>query len=269
MRKEYVRILLLSIINVVVAGGYFAALDLMGLREQVYKDPVLFVLYGGGISAAMIGVALLFYKLVDKKPIRTLGFSFKKGDLLFSLIAGLIVLLCYWLFIKGMEIAHLATIEYDFDYLLSHRYLFIVPFLFGWILAALHEEITNRAYFYKNLLHLRVPRMLIVSSLIFAIMHVFKGLDPVYFLILFITGFSFMYIYLKSGTVWVGSIIHAFMNFANSFFLNEDVSSKISFIILKDIQETKAYALYLAFTIGLNILLLLMTRIFYKKSPKS
>ena len=241
----------------------------MGIREQVYQDPLLFVVFGGGISVSMIGVALLFYKIIDKKPIRTLGFSIKKGDLLFSLIASLIVFLCYWLFVRGLEIAHLVSFEYDYGFLSSHQYLFIFPFLISWILAALHEEITNRAYFYKNLQHLRLFRMLIISSLLFAIMHVFKGLSPVYFLILFITGISFMYIYFKSGAVWVGSIIHAFMNFANSFFLNEDVNSKFSFIVLKDIQEAKAYALYFAFTIGLNILLILMTRIFYKKSPKS
>ena len=164
--------------------------------------------------------------------------------------------------------AHLVTIEYKNDFASAGGYLFIFPFLFSWILAALHEEITNRAYFYKNLQHLKMVKMLLVSSFIFAVLHFFKGLNPVYFIILFITGFSYMYIYLKSGTIWVGTIIHAIMNFANSFFLNEDVNSKFSMIILKDIQETKAYALYIAFSIGLNILLLIMTRIFYKRKEK-
>jgi membrane protease YdiL (CAAX protease family) len=265
MRKEYIRILIISIINLLAAGVYFAVLDSMGLTKRVYQDPLLAVVWGGGLSVFMIGVTLLLYKFVDRKPLSSLGFSFKKEDQLFSFLGSLIVLLCYWLFIRGMEMAQLITIEYRNDFVSNRGYLFIFPFLYSWVLAALHEETTSRAYFYKNLQHLRMLKMLFVSSFIFAVMHFFKGLNPVYFIILFITGFSFMYIYLKSGTVWVGTIIHAFMNFANSFFLNEDVHSKFSMIILKDIQGTNAYALYFAFSVGLNILLLMMTRIFYKR----
>ena len=63
--------------------------------------------------------------------------------------------------------------------------------------------------------------MLIVPSLIFAFMHVFKGLNLIYFISLFMNGFLFMYIYIKSGNIWVGTIIHATMNFCNGYFFDE------------------------------------------------
>ena len=74
MKLEYMRIFVLTIITLVVAGIFFGVLGSMGLTEKVYSDPTLIVLVGGGISVLLIGITLLFYKFVDKKPLATLGF---------------------------------------------------------------------------------------------------------------------------------------------------------------------------------------------------
>lgn len=267
-KKAYARILLISVINFVVAGVYIGLLNAFGAIENVYSEPLLFVFVGGGFSAFMIGAVLLVYKFVDKKPLHTLGFSFKKRDLSFSLIGSVVILLCYGLFMVGLENANLLSIEVNEDYVKSFGYLTIFPFLLGWMLGALHEEITNRAYFFQNLQHFRMVKLLIVSSFIFAILHFFKDLNPIYFVILFSSGISFMYIYVKCGTVWVGTIIHAFMNFADDFFFNEQANSNLSLFYLTNIQEEKTYLLYLVFTIGLNVLLIVLVHIFYKEKNR-
>lgn len=265
MKLEYMRIFVLTIITLVVAGIYFGVLGSMGLTEKVYSDPTLIVLVGGGISVVLIGITLLFYKFVDKKPLATLGFSLKKMDGLFAVSMSVVVLLCYWLFMKGLEKAGFFKIEYATDYFSSHHYLLILPFLFSLLLGALHEEIGNRAYFYANLSHLKVLKLLLVSSLIFAVMHVFKGLNPFYFITLFTGGITFMYLYIKTGNVWVGTIIHATMNFSNSFFLNDNPNVQFTLILLKDLDEAKAYPLYVAYSVGLSALLIVLTKILYKK----
>jgi membrane protease YdiL (CAAX protease family) len=265
MKNGYIRILAITLINLAVAGVYFWILGQLGMAEKVYADPTLSLLIGGGFSALMIGVALLFYKLVDKKPVRTLGFSFSKKDGMVAATMSLVAILCYLFFVKGLELAGLLSIEFTADYFSSHQYLAVLPLLISWLLAALHEEITNRAYFYANLRHMKMIKMIVVSSLIFAVMHVFKGLDPLYFLILFFGGLTFMYIYVKSKNVWTGTIVHAVMNFSNSFFLNDNPDAKGTLILLTNIEETQAYLLLFGFNVALSILLIVLTRILYKK----
>ena len=222
----------------------------------------------GALVYCLIVITLVMYKFLDRKPILTLGFSFKKMDAIFSLMISRGLLVSHWLFIKGVEKAGYVKIDYISDYFSSGQYLLILPFFFAWVLGALQEEVSNRAYFYANLRHLNVIKMLIVSSLIFAFMHVFKGLNLIYFISLFINGFLFMYIYIKSGNIWVGTIIHAMMNFCNGYFFNEDPNTRLSLYVLKDIQEAKALPLLLGFQVGLVVLLFVLTRITYNQRGK-
>ena len=74
-----------------------------------------------------------------------------------------------------------------------------------------------------------------------------------------------MYLYIKTGNVWVGTIIHATMNFSNSFFLNDNPNVQFTLILLKDLDEAKAYPLYVAYSVGLTALLIVLTKILYKK----
>ncbi|TWT00487.1 hypothetical protein [Planomicrobium sp. CPCC 101079] len=62
MKNGYVRILVIALINLAVAGVYFWVLGQLDMAEKVYADPTLFLLAGGGFSAVMIGVALLSAK---------------------------------------------------------------------------------------------------------------------------------------------------------------------------------------------------------------
>lgn len=77
-----------------------------------------------------------------------------------------------------------------------------------------------------------------------------------------------MYIYIKSGNIWVGTIIHAMMNFCNGYFFNEDPNTRLSLYVLKDIQEAKALPLLLGFQVGLVVLLFVLTRITYNQKEK-
>ena len=268
MKREYIRILVIIVINIILAGIFFAVLDSLELREELYANPTLAVIIGGGFSLFLIVIAFVMYKFLDRKPIHTFGFSFNKVDALFALIISIGLLVSYWLFIKGVENAGYLKINETANYFSSGQYLLILPFFFAWVLGALQEEIINRAYFYANLRHLNVIKMLIVSSLIFAFMHVFKGLNLIYFISLFINGFLFMYIYIKSGNIWVGTIIHAMMNFCNGYFFNEDPNTRLSLYVLKDIQEAKALPLLLGFQVGLVVLLFVLTRITYNQKEK-
>ena len=264
MKKEYFRIMAMCVVTLLLAGIFFTVLDSLEMREELYANPTLVVIIGGGFSLLLIVITLVMYKFLDRKPILTLGFSFKKMDAIFSLMISIGLLVSHWLFIKGVEKAGYVKIDYISDYFSSGQYLLILPFFFAWVLGALQEEVSNRAYFYANLKHLHMIKMLMVSSLIFAFMHVFKGLNPIYFISLFMNGLLFMYIYLKSGNIWVGTIIHATMNFCNGFFFNDDPNTRLSLFILKDIQEAKAFPLLLGFQVGLVVLLLVITRMTYK-----
>ena len=268
MKREYIRIFVIIVINIILAGLFFAVLDSLELREELYANPTLAVIIGGGFSLFLIVIAFVMYKLLDRKPIHTFGFSFNKVDALFAFIISIGLLVSHWLFIKGVENAGYLKINETADYFSSGQYLLILPFFFAWVLGALQEEIINRAYFYANLRHLNVIKILIVSSLIFAFMHVFKGLNLIYFISLFINGFLFMYIYIKSGNIWVGTIIHAMMNFCNGYFFNEDPNTRLSLYVLKDIQEAKALPLLLGFQVGLVVLLFVLTRITYNQKEK-
>ena len=50
MKREYIRILVIIVINIILAGIFFAVLDSLEMREELYANPTLAVIIGGGFS---------------------------------------------------------------------------------------------------------------------------------------------------------------------------------------------------------------------------
>ncbi|MBM7662017.1 membrane protease YdiL (CAAX protease family) [Bacillus mesophilus] len=198
---------------VVVAGSMM----LLGLFDDMIESRLItFVV---NLFVAIINISLISYlmKKLDHVHIKEMGFRVERKDLFFVLTA-FIVTLTLILSYVGVLIHH-NFISGTFNISLLKELNFYLLFLvacIGWIFAASHEEVLTRGYFMKNLSHRKILSMLLISPLLFTIIHIpFRGLNPAMLLTWFFGGISYSYLYLKSGSLSVTTLVHAIHNITN------------------------------------------------------
>lgn len=121
----------------------------------------------------------------------------------------------------------------------------------------MQEEVLNRGYMFANLHRLRPLGMLLAASFLFALTHIpTKGLHMYPLLIHFIGGLCYGYVYLKSGSLWISSAVHAAHNWALDLWFNDDYGvSLVSFAVpltdgTKLLQQALLVLLILVLTYG-------------------
>ncbi|RKQ16753.1 CPBP family intramembrane metalloprotease [Lysinibacillus endophyticus] len=257
---------LLHIVSICVVNFLLNYLLLFPLDLFQYittPDLKMFSLVGLIVSGTTALATLLFYKLVDGKQIRTLGFQFKRKDLLFSISS--IVLTVLFVFIVSMVASNLGVVDAQW-YLgvfvePSFYVLFIMVFV-SWFVAAFYEEVLFRGYFVANLKFLSKKKLYLMTSFLFMIFHIFKGLDPISIVVLMLMSCVFLNVYLKSGSLLPCIFAHLIYNFSTSHLVG---SSDIA--ILKFDGDIGLLNLIV---IGLFMMTtLVLTKIFYGKNETS
>lgn len=161
----------------------------------------------------MILCVLLFWKVYDKKPIREMGLiNIKKGykDLFNGLILGAISLIMVFLILlatKNISLLSPLTKPIFSGSLFSGFILFIF--------VAINEEMFARGYcmtVLKQTCNKWV--VIIVSSLIFALMHSFNpSMSLLSYFNLFLFGVFTAYMFIKSGNIWLSIGYHITWNY--------------------------------------------------------
>ncbi|MCX8063075.1 MAG: CPBP family intramembrane metalloprotease [Anaerolineales bacterium] len=167
-----------------------------------------------------IGLTLATYlarRWLDKKPFRSLGVEINCYTIL-DLLAGIII--------AGLMMGVIFLLELVFGWLkiegfawqvgdISHLWIevFLVAILF--ILVGWTEELLSRGYHLQNLVEgLNLPAGMIISSLIFAMLH---QANPSFtlsaFLGLFSAGLFFCFAYIWIGNLWLPIGLHIGWNF--------------------------------------------------------
>ena len=87
--------------------------------------------------------------------------------------------------------------------------------------GALMEEMLFRGYFALDLMQYGILVAVLVSSVIFTVIHFMTAKVNLYQAIeWFIGGVALFLIYIASGSIWVAAIAHFIKNFSNVLFLN-------------------------------------------------
>jgi membrane protease YdiL (CAAX protease family) len=207
-------------------------------------------------------VILLLFNKVDKQNPWLLGFQIEKKDALFSSIAIVISFLTVLVFIWTLDYMEIVVAKFQFDQVLSGSFYKLLGIaIVGWFFAALKEEVLARGYFMANLTRMSIPKAILMSSFLFMALHFVMGdFDPFKAASWFKGGIVYAYIYVKSGSLTVSTIVHAAHNLVNDLVIHGAEGA----LVLLDTKVTTADKLI--YEIILGTLLLGLTYLFYGKN---
>ena len=181
------------------------------------------------IGLLLTAGTLLFYKLGDQGNPFKLGFTFRFKDFIFSFFICLISVLIVMIFLAVKSNDNNIGMTLHLEKLTSMSYLSLLAFAcIAWMVGVLQEEVLARGYFFANLHRIGIIGMLIVSGILFSLIHIpTKGFHPIELLIHFIGGLAYGYIYLKSGSLFLSAIVHGFHNFLLDILFNGDYDATL------------------------------------------
>jgi membrane protease YdiL (CAAX protease family) len=206
-------------------------------------------------------VFLLFYK-VDKQNPWLLGFHIRKKEMLFSISAIITSFLSVLAFVWTLDQLEIASARYQFHAVFTSSFYKIVGIaIIGYLFAALKEEVLARGYFMMNLKKFSVPNMILISSILFMALHFIMGdFDPFKAASWLKGGMVYAYIYVKSGSLTVSTIVHAAHNLVNDLVIHGTEGA----LVLLDTEVATSDKL--VYEIALGVLLLGLTYSFYGKN---
>ncbi|MCI3921080.1 CPBP family intramembrane metalloprotease [Paenibacillus sp. TRM 82003] len=234
----------------------------LGLFDDLRTDYVLMQ-----IMALLFGVlgtllVLWLFRTLDRTSPWLLGFRMTKKDGLFGVAAVVLSFLAVLLFIVTLDRLGVVTAQYAFDRLGSGAFYELLGLAaVGYFFAALKEEVLARGYFMANLARLGVPAAIVVSAALFMALHFVMGdLDPFKAASWFKGGLVYAYIYVKSGSLTVATIVHAAHNLVNDLVIHGSDGALV-FLSAKVSTADK-----LVYELALGTLLFGLTYLFYGKN---
>mgnify|MGYP002868398804 CR=1 FL=1 len=179
-------------------------------------------------TIALIIITILYCKKVEERPLTSMGFRRKGcvkeyfkgllvGFILMSVVVG-IELLTGSLKITGVG---------DFSFI---AILLLLGMMIGFFIQSAEEEIMLRGYFLTTLgVHNKIPVAIIVSSIMFSLIHVFNGsFSFLPFLNITLIGAFLALYYIQTDNIWGVAAIHGIWNYSQGNIYGITVSGIIS-----------------------------------------
>jgi membrane protease YdiL (CAAX protease family) len=166
------------------------------------------------------------------------------------------------IFIWFLDYMGVVIAQYQFEQIFTRVFYKLLGIAcVGWFFAALKEEVLARGYFMANLNRLTIPKAIFISSLLFMALHFVMGdLDPYKAASWFKGGLVYAYIYVKSRSLTVSTMVHAAHNLVNNLFIH---GSQGALVLLNTTVTTADKLIY---ELVQGTLLLLLTYLFYGKN---
>lgn len=160
-------------------------------------------------SPVMALQALLWQRFVDRRPLAELPWRWDGSAWRVTLWGSLITLVLMAGFVGLTALTGLATWRWNPSVLPVTSVLFTLLVA----TASIGEEIMFRGYVMRTLGHLGARKVAVISSLVFAAMHMTAGrVNPLDLLALFLHGYVFAVIAQRTKSVWPSMIIHFLYN---------------------------------------------------------
>ncbi|MFZ3590476.1 CPBP family intramembrane glutamic endopeptidase [Bacillus sp. DJP31] len=246
-------LLIIAMVGILIGLGRFDDLQTDFIFMHVMYTVV------GVINTLLI--FLLFYKVDHQNP-WFMGFHLRKKDTLFSIVALILSFSTVLIFIWFLDYMEVVIAQYHFEKIFTGGFYKLLGIsCIGWFFAALKEEVLARGYFMANLSRLSIPNAIFISALLFMALHFVMGdLDPYKAASWFTGGIVYAYIYVKSGSLTVSTIVHAAHNLVNDLVIH---GSQGALVLLNTTVTTADKLIY---ELVLGTLLLLLTYLFYGKN---
>ena len=191
------------------------------LKEMAGRTSQMVILVGALTNLLVLIATLLLLVFWVGLPLNALGITFRNRDFFVSIIGvvaifGLDLALILWLSRTGRSHIRTHTPVKDLSGLPGLIIGVLVLFI-----VALQEEVLYRGYITLNLLDSSPLVIILVSTLIFALIHLLTNHANFYQILSWlISGAVFSYAYLASGSIWVPIVIHFATDLTNVFVFN-------------------------------------------------
>lgn len=162
---------------------------------------------------SMISIVIVLWKIFDKRPVQDIGLTnpiVQRKDLLWGLTLGAVSITMVFivLLLTGQVVVINGFLNPNLS---STLILDLILFIF----VAVNEELFSRGYCMTVLRQTEsIPVMVIVSSVIFSLMHSMNpNINLIGFINIFIVGVLFAYMFLKRGNLWMPIGYHITWNY--------------------------------------------------------
>ncbi|MEJ2187011.1 MAG: type II CAAX endopeptidase family protein [Gemmatimonadota bacterium] len=198
-----------------VAASVLVRASGVDLKDFRSRTAPIVVAVGATANLLVLAVTLLFLMFVDHRGVRALGLQFGTRDLVFSVVALLVTasaaVAFLWL-LKRWGVREVRPRRYDGGAEAKRFALTAVVLL----VVALQEEVLFRGYVTLNLLALGPGVVLVVTTVLFTVIHFLTNrVTPAQVCGWLLGGFVLGWVYLASGTIWVPVLLHFAMDLTN------------------------------------------------------
>jgi len=181
----------------------------------------------------MLGTAWLFRRFIDKKSFKSLGFEFSafKKDFIVGLLVGFALIASGFVLLSVLGTLSIANTNLNIPLLIGYVLLFSI--------GSLNEEIMIRGYILSNFFDsMNKYIALIVSSLLFAVMHLANAnVTVLSFVNIFLAGVLLGIYYVHKRNLWLPISLHFSWNFFQGPVFGFEVSGvDVTGVIIQDIQ---------------------------------
>ncbi len=193
----------------------------INLKEMAARTSSTLLWIGAAANLAALLVILLLIRVLDHRPVSLIGVSITRKDILFSLIAvaGTFVLATFyviWLMRRGkFQVTAHGPVQGKGGLLNLVAGLLVV-----FIIAA-QEEVLYRGYIFLNLKQFGPVVFLVVSTLIFVLIHFLTNRVNLHQILSWLlSGLVLAVAYLISGSIWVPIFLHFAIDATNVLVFN-------------------------------------------------
>ena len=251
MKNPCVRVITLCVIQILI----LALLFLSGFQAYIQSSNI-YLFAGSSIFGSLIAIAAtwLFYKVVDKKPLRTMNLKLNRKQMNFSVTSIILSVGLFFLLTMLLSKTSLVSAQFNHHFFTN---LNVIPMFFisaiSWFLVGLNEELMYRGYMVANLKHLPLSKLFFLSSLFFVISHIFvNGINPIMIMVTLSAAITLMFVYLKTGSLMAATIPHFIYDFLTRQLIS---NSEISIIYItgapSDLYYAVLHVLFLVIQISL------------------
>lgn len=170
-------------------------------------------------------VVILYCRFFEKRSLRSIGFTHKK--IFSNYFIGLLIGFVMFSAVVGINIAT-GTMKFEgiVANLSGSTIGFIFIFLLGFVFQGAHEEILVRGYFMTSLgAHHNIKTAIIVSSIAFALLHIFNpGITLVSIINLVLIAIFWGLYIICFDNLWGACAMHSIWNFVQGNFYGISVS---------------------------------------------
>ncbi|MGG7619031.1 lysostaphin resistance A-like protein [Bacillus coreaensis] len=251
--------LLFLLVMLVFAGGY----AMFGLLDHIRTDITLLHFNNILMGATLTILVLYVFSKNNKVSVKRLGWHLTLKDLNFILVVFFVTLCTLGLFIIVLKQNKTLNVTLRLDRFKEFPYyLLLLWAVLGWMLAALKEEVLSRGFVLFNLTQMNIGKMILVSAVVFMVLHIpTNGFDVFKMFSWFMGGVVYAYIYIKSGSLSVATIIHMIHNFLNDWVIGNNSQFAIVELSQKLAPDDK-----LIYELILKVVILIFTIAFYGRS---